>query len=195
MRQPEREKAVITPETVVHQVAFPAAAEQQTIVKTEKEIPYRFIGEAFNTYLLVESGDDLFLVDKHAAHERMIFEKLLKEQEAQRPAHQQMLVPEQIRLDQDEMAFAVENSKDFERIGFELEAFGEREIILRSRPVCLTGETAVDAFTEILSDWMRGKKNICTERENHALKTVACKAAIKAGNINNSEELKALVHN
>ncbi len=193
LRQPEPGKQVKTPDTVVHQVAFPSVAEQQTIVKTEKEIPYRYIGEVFNSYLLVESGEDLFLVDKHAAHERMIFEKLLKEQETEKAAHQQMLVPEQIRLDQDEMAFALENRMEFERIGFELEAFGERQIILRSRPVCLTGETAVDAFTEILSDWMRGKKNSSTERENHALKTVACKAAIKAGNINNPEELKALV--
>ncbi len=180
-------------EMKVHQVEMPRPAEQQTILTEKEEIPYRFIGEAFNTYLLVESGDELYLIDKHAAHERMIFERLLKEHHAEKRAQQRMLVPERIRLDQDEMAFALEHRDEFEKIGFEVDEFGERQVILRSRPVCLTGESAVDAFTEILSGWMRGGQNDSTERENHALKTVACKAAIKAGNINDMEELKALV--
>ncbi len=195
--QPLREaapgKQVKNEQTVLHKVDFPVTSAQQTMVKEEPEIPYRFIGEVFNSYLLVESGEDLYLIDKHAAHERMIFERLLKEQAENKPAHQRLFVPEQIQLSQDEMAFALENQAEFERIGFEVDAFGERQIVLRSRPVCLTAESATDAFSEILSDWMRGKQNDRTERENHALKTVACKAAIKAGNINNAMELKALV--
>ncbi len=178
---------------IVHKVEFPAASEQQTLVEEEKEIPYRYIGELFASYILVESEDRLYLVDKHAAHERMIFERLLKENNAEKRAQQQMLVPENIRLDRDEVTFALEHQQEFERIGFEIDAFGERQIVLRSRPVCLTSESAADAFCEILSGWMRGGQNDSTERENQALKTVACKAAIKAGNINNTEELKALV--
>lgn len=177
----------------IHQFEMPRPATQQTILPVEDEIPYRFIGEAFNTYLLVESGEELYLIDKHAAHERMIFERLLKEHTADKRSSQRMLVPERIRLDQDEMTFALEHRDAFERIGFELDEFGDRQIVLRSRPVCLTGESAVDAFTEILAGWMRGGQIDSTERENHALKTVACKAAIKAGNINDMEELKALV--
>lgn len=177
---------------VVHKIDFPVA-EQQTIFKEEKEIPYRFIGEAFAAYVLIESGEQLYLLDKHAAHERMIFERLLKENNTEKRAVQQMLVPENIQLDRDEIAFALDQKAEFERIGFEIDAFGERQIVLRSRPVCLTGESAADAFCEILSGWMRGGQIDNTERENHALKTVACKAAIKAGNINNNDELKALV--
>ncbi len=172
----------------------PVIVEQQTLEKeVEPEIPYRFIGEVFNAYLLVESGEDLYLIDKHAAHERMIFERLLKENKDHKPAQQQMLVPEQLDLTPEELAFALDHQADFEKIGFEVDAFGERRAVLRSRPVCLTGETAADAFTEILSDWMQGGRRESTDRENTALKTVACKAAIKAGNINDSEELKALV--
>ena len=177
---------------VVHKIDF-AVAEQRKIVEEEKEIPYRYIGEAFAAYILVESGAQLFLVDKHAAHERMIFERLLKEHKADKRARQQMLVPENVQLDYDEIAFALEHKVEFERIGFEIDAFGERQIALRSRPVCLTSESATDAFCEILTGWMRGGQVDNTERENHALKTVACKAAIKAGNINNTDELKALV--
>lgn len=169
-----------------------APAEQQTLVE-ENEIPYRFIGEAFAAYLLVESGDQLYLIDKHAVHERMIFERLLKENQADQRAHQRMLVPERIRLSQEELTFALEHRAEFGKLGFELDEFGERQIVLRSRPVCLTSESAVDAFTEILSGWIRGGQVESTERENLALKTVACKAAIKAGNINDMEELKALV--
>lgn len=188
----DRSKKLEQP-TIVRKMEIPTEPEQQTIVKDEPEIPYRYIGEVFASYILVESGDQLYLVDKHAAHERMIFERLLKENKAEKRAQQQLLVPENIRLDLDEVNFALEHQVEFERIGFEIDAFGERLIVLRSRPVCLTGESATDAFTEILSGWMRGGQNDSTERENHALKTVACKAAIKAGNINNSEELKALV--
>lgn len=167
--------------------------EQQVIKEEKTEIPYHFIGEAFATYLLVESGDQLYLIDKHAAHERMIFERLLKENKGEKRAQQRMLVPERIHLSPDEIAFALDHQTEFEKIGFEIDAFGERQIILRSRPVCLTSESATDAFNEILSGWLRGGQAEYTDRENLALKTIACKAAIKAGNLNDSVELKALV--
>lgn len=173
------------------QVTVSDRVQQET--KLEKEIPYRFIGEVFRSYLLVESGEALYLIDKHAAHERMIFEKLLKENATKPRDRQQMLVPEQIALAPDEITFALEHKDEFEKIGFEIDAFGDRQIILRSRPVCIAYESSSDAFAEILNDWMRGGKTEWTERENRALKTVACKAAIKAGNVNDSEELKALV--
>jgi len=159
----------------------------------EKEIPYRYIGEIFKSYILVESADTLYMVDKHAAHERMIFERLLNENAGKERARQQMLIPEQIILSPDEMNFAMEHQSEFEKIGFEINAFGERRIALRSRPICVAQESAVEAFTEILEDWIRGGNVEWTERENRALKTVACKAAIKAGDLNDSQELKALV--
>ncbi len=162
-------------------------------LSAEAEIPYHFIGEVFRSYLMVESGDTLYLIDKHAAHERMIFEKLLKENASKPRDRQQMLVPEQIVLAPDELSFALEHKDEFEKIGFEIDAFGDRQVVLRSRPVCLAYESSSEAFSEILDDWMRGGSAEWTERENRALKTVACKAAIKAGNVNDSKELKALV--
>lgn len=167
--------------------------EQQVIEPIKKEISYRYIGEAFHAFVLVESGDEVLLIDKHAAHERMIFERLLKECSSGSSESQQMLVPERVQLSQDELAFVIENRQAFLKIGFDVDSFGERQVVLRSRPLCITNETAIEAFTEILNDWMRGGKIDRTERENRALKTVACKAAIKAGNLNDQEELKALV--
>ena len=167
--------------------------EQQKIVEEKEEVRYRYIGEVFSSYLLVEYMDQLYLVDKHAAHERMIFEKLLVENDTESRAQQQLLVPEMIRLSPDETAFVMENAELFQKIGFVVDLFGERQIALRSRPVCLTNESATSAFLEILSEWIRGGNETMTERETTALKTVACKAAIKAGNFNESEELKRLV--
>ncbi len=171
----------------------PAQPVQQELLPTKEEVRYRYIGEVFKAYLLVESGDHLYLIDKHAAHERMIFDRLLREARENKRATQAMLVPERIQLSPDEMEFALEHQAELEDAGFELSAFGDKQILLRSRPVCLTGEAAAEAFEEILSSWMQGGQADRTERENVALKTVACKAAIKAGNINDSEELRALV--
>ncbi|MBQ7090236.1 MAG: hypothetical protein IJN82_03885, partial [Clostridia bacterium] len=181
------------PQNIVMEHIVDSAVKPQTEELSEKEIPYRYIGEVFRSYILVESGDCLYLVDKHAAHERMIFERLLKENAERDRARQQMLIPERISLSPDEMSFAMEHREEFEKVGFEIDSFGERKIALRSRPVCIAHESAADAFNEILNDWMRGGTAEWTERENRALKTVACKAAIKAGDLNDSKELRALV--
>ncbi len=184
-------KQSVAPQNIMMEQVINRAPEKVSV--PEKEIPYRYVGEAFKSYVLVESGDSLYLIDKHAAHERMIFERLLNENAGKPRDRQQLLVPEQITLMPDEMTFAMEHQDEFEKIGFEIDAFGERRIALRSRPLCVGYESAAEAFNEILSDWMRGGEAEWTERENRALKTVACKAAIKAGDLNDSAELKALV--
>ena len=175
------------------EAAKPLEPEQQTIVEEREELNYRYIGEVFLSYLLVEYKDQMYLIDKHAAHERMIFERLLAENQAESRAQQQLLVPEMIRLSPEEIVFALENADLFQKIGFTIDSFGERQIALRSRPVCLTNESATAAFLEILTEWIGGGNETMTEREITALKTVSCKAAIKAGNLNESDELKKLV--
>ena len=173
----------------------PAEADvRQEPVKTEPEKAIvRFVGELFRSYIVVEYGEQILLIDKHAAHERMIFERLLKECSNGTNFSQQLLVPESVQLSPDELSFALENAEAFNKLGFELDAFGSRQILLRSRPNFISNTSAVEAFSEILNDWMRGGNSQRTERENRAFKTIACKAAIKAGNINDDMELKALV--
>lgn len=191
---PQKPAFSLTSKKTLHEELIPAPAPvQETLVEIKKEIPYRYIGEVFKTYILIESDDQLYLVDKHAAHERMIFEGLLKERESQKISAQAFLVPEQIMLSPEELSYAEQHIAEFMEIGFEISTFGAKEILLRSRPVCLTNEGAADAFYEILNNWMHGGKIKATDRENTALKTVACKAAIKAGNLNDTKELRALV--
>lgn len=190
---PKKELFTLSSNNALHQEPLSTPPQQEVLTEIKDEVPYRYIGEVFLTYVLIESGDQLYIIDKHAAHERMIFEQLLKDKEMHKPSVQPMLIPEEITLSQEELAFAEEYSDAFEEIGFEISAFGEKQLLLRSRPVCLTNESATDAFCEILSNWMGGGRSGITDRENTALKTVACKAAIKAGNLNDTKELRALV--
>lgn len=187
-------KSVLHEEPIFKEVNPVEVVSKQETLKTEAEKPMiRFVGELFRSYIVVEYGEQILLVDKHAAHERMIFERLLKECSEGADFSQQLLVPESVRLSPDELNFALENAEAFGKLGFELDAFGDCRILLRSRPRFMTNESAVDAFGEILNNWMQGGNNQRTERENRALKTIACKAAIKAGNINDDIELKTLV--
>lgn len=187
-------KSVLHENPVLNEEKTPITVVNQEPKKAEIEKPVvRFVGELFRSYIVVEYGEQVLLIDKHAAHERMIFERLLMECSEGIDFSQQLLVPESIQLSPDELAFAIENAEAFNKIGFELDSFGSRQILLRSRPSFVTNESAVDAFSEILNDWMQGGNSKRTERENRALKTIACKAAIKAGNINDDMELKALV--
>ncbi|MBQ7971528.1 MAG: hypothetical protein IJ294_04180 [Clostridia bacterium] len=187
-------KSVLHENPVLNEEKTPITDVNQEPKKAEIEKPVvRFVGELFRSYIVVEYGEQVLLIDKHAAHERMIFERLLMECSEGIDFSQQLLVPESIQLSPDELAFAIENAEAFNKIGFELDSFGSRQILLRSRPSFVTNESAVDAFSEILNDWMQGGNSKRTERENRALKTIACKAAIKAGNINDDMELKALV--
>ena len=185
------ENPIVPEEKTLEVESLPHLAKEEP--KELEKIKVRFVGELFHAYIVVEYGEQVLLVDKHAAHERMIFERLLKESSEGVDFSQQLLVPESIQLNPDELNFAIENAEAFNKLGFELDAFGSRQILLRSRPGFITNESAVDAFGEILNDWMQGGNIQRTERENRALKTIACKAAIKAGNINDDMELKALV--
>ena len=194
-----QEKSVLHENPVINEVnepiAPPKTAEpiEPAPISEVNQSNVRFVGELFYAYIVVEYGDQILLIDKHAAHERMIFERLLKECSEGADVSQQLLVPESVQLSPDELNFAMENSEAFAKLGFELDVFGARQILLRSKPASITNESAVEAFNEILNDWMRGGNNQRTERENRALKTIACKAAIKAGNVNDDVELKALV--
>ncbi len=169
------------------------AEEKKSLEPLAKRDGYRYIGEVFSTYMLVEYEDQLYFIDKHAAHERMIFERIQREFDSLEHNGQQFLVPERVRLTPEEVVFAMDNRSEFYHIGFDIDAFGDKQIVLRSRPLCLTAESATEAFSEILTSWMNGKKNNLTERENAAMKTLACKAAIRGGDENDDEELKKLL--
>ena len=156
-----------------------------------KEIPWRMVGELYRSYILVEQGDDAFLIDKHAAHERILFDKLKANQE--RISSQMLLSPIPLRTSADNAALLLANKSLLEELGFEVEEFGDNTLVLRQIPMDLSPEDARDAAEALAADLASGRRENQDNVRDELLHTVACKAAIKAGWKNDEAELLALV--
>ena len=154
-------------------------------------LPFRFIGEALKTYILVEQDDSLILIDKHAAHERMIFDRL-KKQERQ-PMAQTLLSPATVNLSGEDAGVLEENLPLLTRLGFEIEPFGDRSFVVRTVPADMDSADAAAAIEEICEKLRSGRGPSPGEAGDEILHTVACKAAIKAGWNTESAELETLV--
>ena len=147
---------------------------------TEPVLPsYRLIGEALKLYILVEAGEELVLIDKHAAHERMIFDRL-KAQDRSVMA-QTLLESVTLHLSGAERELIEENAALLSELGFELEPFGDEDYILRAVPADMESSDARAAVEEILEKLRGGVSPDPKDARDEILHTVACKAAIKAG--------------
>ena len=151
---------------------------------------HKIVGEAMKTYIIVEQGEQLILIDKHAAHERMIFDRL-KAQDRQIMA-QSLLVPVTIRPDGEDCELIERSASLLSELGFEIEPFGEREYIVRALPADLAAADVAPAIEEICEKLRRGKAPRPEDARDEILHTVACKAAIKAGWDNAPAELERL---
>ena len=165
----------------------------ENIPELEKPI-YKIIGIVFNTYIILEMNEEMYVIDQHAAHERVIYEKVKKNYYTNNQSGtQMMLLPDIITLTHKEMEIARENMPIFERAGFILEEFGENTIKLSGVPdICLeleTKEMFLEALDEITSLGRTAKQEI----EERFIATVACKAAVKANMALTEQEVKELM--
>ena len=149
------------------------------IVDKPQQIGYRIIGEAFNTYIILERNDELILIDKHAAHERMIFDAL-KTQDHELPT-QLLLEPAVVRLSPEDTAVLEENGALLTELGFEIEPYGEREYVVRGVPAEMNIADIAGAVEEICENLRNNRDVDPAAVRDEVLHTVACKAAIKAG--------------
>ena len=164
--------------------------EQEVIAAMPQEIPWRMVGELFRCYVVVEQGDDAFLIDKHAAHERILFDKLKANQEA--ISAQSLLTPIPCRLSTEASAALLTNRPMLQELGFDIDEFGESTILLRQIPMDLSQEQAAETIEQIAADLLRGRREDKSTVRDEVLHTVACKAAIKAGWHTDERELLAL---
>ena len=171
-------------------VAVTPEAEQQTI-EMPAETPWRYVGELYRSYILVEQGDEAFLIDKHAAHERILFDKLKANQEA--ITGQTLLTPVPCRLDPASCGALLANQDMLEEMGFEIDTLGENTIVLRQIPMDLSQQDAADAIEALAADLLVGKREDKSTVRDELLHTVACKAAIKAGWHTDEKELLVLI--
>ena len=163
---------------------------EQIAMEMPMEIPWRMVGELYNSYILVEQGEEVFLIDKHAAHERILFEKLKANQEE--ISSQTLLTPIPVRLSPAAAGELLANTAMLEELGFEIEEFGENTVLLRQIPMDLSPEDAADAVETLASDLLSGRRERKDTVRDELLHTVACKAAIKAGWKNDEAELLAV---
>ena len=169
----------------------PEPEPEQTALPMPKEIPWRYVGELYNAYILVEQGDEAFLIDKHAAHERILFEKLKNNQEA--ISSQALLSPVVCRLHPDSAAVLLANNALLTQLGFEIDEFGDNTLLIRQVPMDMDAESASDAVETLAAELLNGRKESTTTVRDELLHTVACKAAIKAGWHSDEKELQTLV--
>ena len=155
---------------------------------------YKFIGIAFKTYIILEMNNELYIMDQHAAHERIMYEKVKKNFYSDEEKHSQMLLlPDVITLTHKEMGIAKDNFDLFERAGFMLEEFGENTIKLSGVPeVCIDLDTK-ELFMETLDEINTVARTAKQEKEEKFIATVACKAAVKANMVLNVEEVENLM--
>lgn len=164
----------------------------QTAAFTDGE-SYRIIGQLFNTYILIEEGDSLVLIDQHAAHERIIYERLVKEKKEKKILPQMLLVPEIVSLTPTELAVVTEHKAFFESLGWELDEFGKDDIAIRGVPYVITKEQARDTLVEIIGNLQTGKQASETAKEDRILYTIACRSAVKGHDKLTLPEMESLV--
>lgn len=159
--------------------------------ETPKLPPHRIIGECFNEYILVENGEELLLIDKHAAHERMLFDRL---KSRDYPAMGQLLMTPQVcELDAEDKARLMENLPLLEELGIEADDFGGRSMVVRQLPADFAPGEAGNLLTELASALSLGRKPGTLGVRDETLATMACKAAIKAGKSSDPMEWKPVV--
>ena len=169
----------------------PVEEPEQVELAMPAEMTWRMVGELYNSYIIVEQGEEAYLIDKHAAHERILFEKLKANQE--KISAQALLTPIPVRLSPEAAGELLSSKELLDELGFEIDEFGENTILLRQIPMDLSPDHAAEAIEEMASDLLTGRREKASTVRDEVLHTVACKAAIKAGWKNDEAELLAVV--
>ncbi len=180
--------------TEFEKVSLPEIIEEKPILLDnafEKSVnDFRFVGEAFSTYIIIEIENKLMLVDKHALHERIIYERLKNEGNT---FSQMLLMPVTVTLQKDEYNVALENLEVFTNAAFEVEDFGNGTLLVRSCPQFLDSADVESSIAEMACYLSQNKLDINTEKMDWIFHNIACRAAVKAGNKSKTPELIELV--
>ena len=187
---PELQKALELPGFEKAAAPQPAPVSSPSAEKTENKLGLRIIGILNNTYIIAEKSDGLILIDQHAAHERVLFEKILKGVDG--TLSQRLLIPVTLELSRSEIAFIRKNSSLLEKLGFEAEPFGANTVKLNAIPAALSQESSGSMFKDMLSNLAEsGTPGNRIDYEQIAM--CACKAAVKANDVLTMGEALALL--
>lgn len=178
---------------------IPAVQKQEPLLEEilaepeqrEEKNNLRLVGEVLGTYLVVESDEQMILIDKHAAHERLIFNRL--KQRRFTDDRQLLLEPVVVHLSREDYQGAVQNLPLFEQAGFLVEEFGDGDLIVREVPVMLLGAEVREIIEQTAHDLSQNKKDTTPHALDDLLHSVACKSAVRANDKNTLPELWEIV--
>ena len=194
--QPEliRETPVYETKPVTEEKAEQLNLFEEHLLKREKKAEYKLIGQVFETYWLVEFENSLYIIDQHAAHERVLYERTLKEMKNREFTAQYLSPPIILSLSMQEAQVLNENMDRFTRIGFEIEPFGGEEYAVRAIPDDLFGIAKKELLLEMLDDLADGISTSMTpELIDEKVASMSCKAAVKGNNRLSAQEADALI--
>ncbi len=169
--------------------APPSAGPVSAPDKPADEPAVRCLGEAFATYIIAQRGDALYFIDKHAAHERILYDQL---KAAERADAQLLLEPVPVSLSREEYAALIPELATLSQAGFEVEDFGGHSVLVRAVPMLLTGGDVVALIQEIAGGLASGRREITTDKLEWIYHSTACRAAVKAGDFTSEQERQAV---
>ena len=162
--------------------------------QNKRKLEYKYIGILYKTYILIEVDDNLFLIDQHAAHERVLYEKIKENYKNHlKNETQMMLIPEIINLSHKEAKFVKDNIDLFKNVGFDIQSFGESTIKINGIPDIEYKVNSKDIFLNILDEMLTNERSPIKDIEERFIATVACKAAVKANMDLSKQEVDNLI--
>lgn len=170
------EKAATLPDEKPEETA---RALDTAVDEKPAELPVTVIGEAFKTYIIVQQGESIFLVDKHAAHERMLFNELVRNDSKR--STQMLLTPITVTLSKEEYSSVLDNLDMLMQAGFAVEDFGYSVVIVRECPMEISADEVADVVAELAGYLVENKQKLISEKKEWLFSLMACKAAIKGG--------------
>lgn len=204
---PSKKEILVNPDTVISEPKSEDITPEKT-VKTEKPFgtdeiqsanvcedikDYKIIGQIFDTYIILQKGDEMHLIDQHAAHERLYFEEFLRDYREGTVQSQLLMMPYTFEFSSDEYSGINENIEFFKLAGFDIEPFGINTVIVRQIPVD-AGDISIRDLILEMADKLKKSKNLTpSEREYDALHTMACKRALKGNHALTLKEMEHLV--
>lgn len=164
--------------------------EQTTFAPAPASLPLRVVGEVFKTYIITERNNELCLIDKHAAHERILFEQLAKDYGS--VPSQMLLVPVQVNLSAEEKQALLAHQELLQNSGVEVDDYGGFTVVVRAVPADVPVDDVGDMVLELANHLMNGGRDALREKTEWVLHSIACRAAIKAGDRTTTDEMLAL---
>lgn len=173
-----------------------AAQIAEPVAKSSYQLPedYRIVGQLFKTYWLIQYHEKVFIIDQHAAHERILYEQFMNYFKSGDIATQVLLMPETVHLTGSEKALVLENSEVFKALGFGIELFGENDVVIREVPYLLNEPIKPCVFKEILDEMAHQKITHLADVKAEQIIRMSCRSAIKAHDPLSDAECHKLIH-